>query len=162
MGLTQAQPRSGETIAQQVFTLIGENFFDIIGDKSLILVSRGKFQHEWGDNIPFFLQEAIGGADSLRGFYTNRYADAVSTVINEEGRYTFWTPGATWMQRLEVSMAFELGEVSTYSTLPPFGGYHTDWDVGLTGLLEGGVPIRLDYAWSPESDLIYLHLFYPF
>jgi outer membrane protein assembly factor BamA len=161
MSLSQAQPRSGEDLAQKDFLITGVNYYDII-DKDLILVSRGKFEHEWGENVPFFLQTALGGVDSLRGFRTNRFIDAVSTLINEEGRFTFWNGGSGLIQRLELSLAFELGEVSTYSEFPPFGGYHTDWDLGLTGLLEGGIPIRLDYAFSPESGLIYLHLFYPF
>ncbi len=133
-----------------------------VSDKTLIVLTRFKHEHEWGNDVPFFLKSRIGGVSSLRGYKANRYTDNASQVFNIEPRWTFWTPGGNLVQRFDLSLAYEFGRVFNYETIPPVDSYHTDWDLGLTAVLPSGLPIRLDYAVGPESTLFYLHLFQPF
>jgi outer membrane protein assembly factor BamA len=159
--LEQAQPRSGEDLAQQRFFLTAQKYW-AISEKDLIVVTRGQYDHQWGEDVPFFLQSRLGGQSTLRAFKNNRFIDAASVLFNIEPRWTFWAPAGTVFERFELSVGVDTGRVFNHENFPPFDSYHTGWDLGLTGLLAGGVPLRLDYATGPEGALIYLHLFHPF
>lgn len=159
--LEQAQPRSGEDLAQQRLFLTGTKYWTI-SEKDLLVATRAQYDHQWGEDVPFFLQSKLGGQTTLRAFRNNRYIDAASILFNVEPRWVFWAPGGAVFERFELSAGMDTGRVFNYESIPPWDSYHTGWDFGLTGLLAGGVPLRLDYASGPEGSLIYLHLFHPF
>jgi outer membrane protein assembly factor BamA len=128
----------------------------------LTLLTRARYDHQWGKDVPFYLESKLGGQSSLRGFRSNRYIDAASQVFNIEPRWSFWEINTSVIKKIELSVAYEFGRVFNYENLPPFDSYHFDWDFGLTFITGADLPIRLDYAVSPESSLFYLHLFQPF
>ena len=136
----------------------------MLSEKELVLATRGKYDYVWGENVPFFLNSILGGASSLRGYNTNRFIDAGSILFNFEPRWTFWEPNGSLFQRFELSLGIDSGRVFNGNTFPPlpFNEYHFDTDVGITGILEGVAPLRLDYAFTADAGLVYLHLFYPF
>ena len=159
--LEQSEPFGNETLAEQHLEVIGENFLDLV-DKDLLLVTHLKYEKVWGNGTPFFLEAPVGGLDTLRGFEVSRFIDTGSTTLNFEPRWSFWKPNGSFIKRLELSSAFEMGQVFSNGLVPPPYGYHIDMDFGFTVVMHGDLPIRFDYAISDESSLVYLNLFYPF
>lgn len=157
----QNQPWYGSSLSMQRLRMEGLRYW-LIQDKVLTVLTRAKYEHVWGEQVPFFLKSRLGGQSSLRGYVHNRFIDAASFLINAEPRWTFWVPGGSWINRMELSLGLDIGRVFEKENVPPFDPYHTNWDIGLTAITSSNVPIRLDYSVAGEANLFYLHLLYPF
>ncbi|MDZ4678055.1 MAG: BamA/TamA family outer membrane protein [Oligoflexia bacterium] len=161
--LEQLQPRSGQDLHQQRYTLHGQHYLPIM-DKDFLILLRGRYEKQWGENIPFYLQPKLGGSTSIRALKNNRYIDSGNILFNIEPRYTLWSPGGAIFERIEISFGIDAGRVFDYENIPPrpWDSYRIGYDIGLTGILAGGIPLRIDLAPGAEGTLFYVHLFYPF
>ncbi|MCP5464406.1 MAG: BamA/TamA family outer membrane protein [Deltaproteobacteria bacterium] len=57
-----------------------------------ITAMRFFVQDMYGDNIPFYLQSDLGGANELRSFIPNRFTDTGKMIFTWEQRINYWSP----------------------------------------------------------------------
>lgn len=158
--IEKSQPQTGGELSYLKILLEAEKVWSLT-DKSFLIATRALYEKIWGENVPFYLSAQLGGVDSLRAFRSSRFVDSGRVLFNIEPRYTVWTPGGL-VQRVDLIVGLDVGRVFEIENLPPFQDYHSGWNVGLAGLLSGGIPVRIDYGIGPEEKAFYLHLFYPF
>jgi outer membrane protein assembly factor BamA len=145
-----------ERLLAQVSHLVplpGENF---------VLALRARHERVWGGDNPFYNQARLGGMNTLRGYRSSRWTDSASILYGAEGRWRFWEPNGA-VQRLELNLGYDTGRVYNEGAVDVlFEDLRPDYVAGLTFVFRQGIPLRLDFAHSPEGDQFYLHLLYPF
>lgn len=116
-------------------------FFPLSG--TLTLGLNAHYKTSFGNRIPFYVYQELGGDMMMRGYYTGRYRDRSLLAAQSELRYRFHP---------RVGMAGFVGTGSTFSHglaharfIPSFGGglrYFFD--------LEHNSSIRLDYGFGEQ------------
>jgi len=124
---------------------------------------RGNFQQLFGDNIPFYLQSSLGGANELRGFPKNRFIDRGKMIFSAEERIRI---GTLHILRTEYQLSaapfFEVGEVFhdfsdiSWKYLQPVGG------LGIRIKIPPLTIIRADAGFGREGLAFFVTSGFPF
>jgi hypothetical protein len=97
--------------------------------------------HE-GAQVPFFLQESLGGSHALRGFNNLRFRGEKVLLFQAEYR---WEPAAYW----ELAAFTDAGAVGRVGSSP--GSFHWDWGFGTRFKIYSEILLRLEVAFSSET-----------
>jgi len=99
--------------------------------------------------VPFYLQQTLGGADTLRGFERARFRD--SSLLNVSAEYRFDVH-----PMIEVAAFGDVGQVaSRFAGMSP-GRFRTSLGAGVRFKNRGTVRLRLDWAVSREGHRVIL------
>jgi len=118
-----------------------------LGPKSRILALRVRAQYSDADDgheVPFYLMETIGGANTIRGFREWRFRDNGNLLMSAEYRWEIWT-------HLDLSFFVDAGKVFFDTDDLDFDGLHTGYGFGLRAHAPGGFTFRMDIANSSEG-----------
>jgi outer membrane protein assembly factor BamA len=104
-----------------------------------------------GDNgsTPFYLQQALGGGDTLRGFHSYRFPDQALAHATVEYR---------WRAHRFVELApfLDVGTVAPGLSRLSLGALEASPGIGLRARNDRRSLARLDWAWGPEGQRIVL------
>ncbi len=118
-----------------------------LGPKSRILALRVRAQHsnpDEGHEVPFYLMETIGGANTIRGFREWRFRDRGNLLMSAEYRWEIWT-------HIDLSFFVDAGKVFFDTDELDFDGLKTGYGFGLRAHAPGGFTLRMDIANSFEG-----------
>jgi outer membrane translocation and assembly module TamA len=101
---------------------------------------------EDGDQVPFFMQESLGGSHLLRGFDSFRFR--AEKVALYQGEYR-WEPTPFW----ELAIFGDAGSVAR--TGSSFEGLEWDYGFGMRFKSYRDVLLRLEIAFSRETTRYY-------
>lgn len=121
-----------------------------LGSPQRILALRGAFlsdDPDTGAEVPFFMQESLGGSHTLRGFDSFRWRGERIALYQAEYR---WEPAVFW-DLLVFADAGQVGRAG--SSLGPL-----EWDYGFGMRFKSfrDVVLRLEVAFSRETTRYYL------
>jgi hypothetical protein len=97
-----------------------------------------------GHRVPFYLQETLGGSDTLRGFREYRFRDANLLYLSGEYR---WEP----VRAVELALFYDAGKVFSRRGDFDFDRLHTSFGGGIRFKTASGVVLRIDIAESNEG-----------
>src|SRR5205085_8756373 len=102
-----------------------------------------------GKEIPFYLQDTLGGGNSLEGLEEYRFRDKDVLFIGNEYR---WEP-APW---LEMAVFYDVGKVFHDTSDFDLNALHKGYGGGVRFKLPQTTLLRLDYGASDQDRLLYL------
>jgi hypothetical protein len=157
-------PERGVTLAVMAARFLGSGSgafsfdrygFDVrtyapLGSPQRILALRaaGNSDHpHHGAQVPFFLQESLGGSHTLRGFDTFRFRG--EKVLLFQGEYR-WEPAAYW----QIAAFIDAGTLGRVGSSP--GSFHWDWGLGTQFKIYSEILLRLEVAFSSETTRYYI------
>ncbi|MGO1519938.1 MAG: BamA/TamA family outer membrane protein [Sphingobacterium sp.] len=111
--------------------------FHPINDQ-LTIAAQGLYRGTFGENVPFYVMQELGGDMTMRGYYLGRYRDQNYLTAQAELRYRFH-PRIGIMGFLGTGSTFS--DQHTMRLVPSYGG-----GVRYFFSLEHNSSIRLDYA----------------
>ena len=114
-----------------------------LGRRNRLLAFRARTSHAAGAP-PFYLMEALGGADTLRGFREYRFRDARNLLLNVEYRWEVWT-------HTDFTLFGDFGKVFPDASGMSFRNLKAGYGFGIRSHAPGGTVVRLDFAWSREG-----------
>jgi len=103
-----------------------------------------------GDQIPFYLQPALGGNDSLRGFRALRFRGPHRLLLQGEYRWDIWSG-------LEAALFVDAGKVAMSRADLDFNDLEKDWGFGFRFNTDNGIIVRVDTAFGSQ-DGTHLHI----
>lgn len=118
-----------------------------LGPKNRILALRIRTSHSLDDSdseIPFYLMETLGGAETVRGYREFRFRDARNLYLSAEYRWEVW-------KFVDFSLFLDAGKVFDDAKEFNFEGMHTGYGGGLRVHTPGGMTFRMDLARSREG-----------
>jgi outer membrane protein assembly factor BamA len=101
-----------------------------------------------GQQIPFFMQPTIGGAEDLRGFREFRFQDNNSIVLNAEYRWEAFSG-------LDLALFADAGQVASRPTDIDFSDLQKSYGVGARFNTSKGVFMRIDLGFSGEGRQVF-------
>lgn len=104
-----------------------------------------------GRQVPFYLQETLGGSRMLRGFSESRFRDRNLTYLSAEYRFR---PKS----RLELALFCDAGKVSSNGSYPGFDHLERAYGAGIRLKRTNGTVLRLDGAGSREGFQLYFNI----
>ena len=102
------------------------------------------------DAVPFFLQPALGGNDTLRGFRANRFRGPHALLLQGEYRWEIWSG-------LEAALFYDAGKVALRRADLDFSDLERDYGFGFRFNTDNGVVMRIDAAFG-SRDGRHLHI----
>jgi outer membrane protein assembly factor BamA len=131
--------------------------FDARGYRRLIsergvLAVRGLVSSDLvGDNgaTPFYLQQSLGGGETLRGFHSYRFPDQALAHVSVEYRWRAH-------RYVEIAPFFDTGTVAPALSRLSLGSFKMSPGVGIRGRTSRRTIARLDWAWGSEGHRIVL------
>ena len=98
---------------------------------------------------PFFLQQALGGGETLRGFHSYRFADQSLAHVSVEYRFRAhrYVEIAPFLDTGTVAPSLSRLSLSTVKMTP---------GVGFRGRTDRRTIARLDWAWGSEGQRLVL------
>ncbi len=118
-----------------------------LGPRSRILALRLRTSHsidDEDDQVPFYLMETLGGAQTIRGYDEFRFRDERNLYVSAEYRWEVYP-------FVDFSLFFDAGKVFEDLDDFNFGKMHTGYGVGLRIHTPGGMAFRMDVANSAEG-----------
>jgi hypothetical protein len=100
-----------------------------------------------GHQVPFFMQESLGGSHTLRGFDSFRFRGERVELYQLEYR---WEPVTFWELSLFTDAGTAAREHESFSDL------HWDWGFGMRFKTYQDVVLRFEIAFSPETTRYYI------
>lgn len=126
-------------------------------------VSQLMWEQLYGERIPFYLQNRLGGREKLRAFAEGRFTDRHHILFDVEERVQVYQGRFAGTQvRLSFDPFFSVGQVFSdinqiaWKNLQPVGG------IGFRALAIPSIVGRLDLGWGKEGMQAYATLDYPF
>ncbi len=123
-----------------------------LGHRNRILALRFRTAHSLADsghNVPFYLMETLGGAQTIRGHQEFRYRDIRNLLLQVEYRWEVWAFA-------DMTVFWDGGKV--FSDLDDFNfkDLHTGYGFGLRVHTPGGFRMRFDLARSTEGVVLHI------
>ncbi len=118
-----------------------------LGSPQRVLALRvlwGNENADSGAQVPFYLQEFLGGSHTLRGYASFRFRGTDSLLLQGEYR---WEPTPA----LEFAGYVDSGEVAASSAELRLSDFRTSYGVGFRVKTWQAVVLRMDLAWSEEG-----------
>jgi outer membrane protein assembly factor BamA len=104
-----------------------------------------------GAQVPFFLQQTLGGSHTLRGYHSFRFRDERLLLLQAEYR---WEANPA----LELALFVDAGRASSHDAGWSLDDMHTSWGAGLRVKTFDAVRFRFDVARSPETTRFLVRL----
>jgi hemolysin activation/secretion protein len=101
-----------------------------------------------GQEVPFYLQPHLGGADDMRGFRNYRFYDDNHIVVNAEYRWEAFTG-------LDMALFFDAGKVTNKRSQINFHELETSAGFGFRFNAANATFLRLDVGFSHEGYQIW-------
>ncbi|HSR49378.1 MAG TPA: BamA/TamA family outer membrane protein, partial [Acidobacteriota bacterium] len=123
-----------------------------LGYRSRRIVYHLRTSHSMADgdaDVPFFMQETIGGARSLRGYEEFRFRDTRNLTMNLEYRWEIWTFA-------DMALFADAGKVFRRAGDLDFSDLHASYGAGLVFRTPGGFRLRFDVARSQEGIRVHI------
>ena len=123
-----------------------------LGTRNRILALRLRTSHsidDEDDQVPFYLMETLGGAQTIRGYDEFRFRDARNLYVSAEYRWEV-------MPFVDFSLFFDAGKVFDDLEDFNFDKMHTGYGVGLRIHTPAGVAFRVDVAHSSEGYKLHI------
>jgi outer membrane protein assembly factor BamA len=108
-----------------------------------------------GQQVPFYLQPYVGGADDLRGFRPYRFTDRNAVVYNAEYRWEIFSG-------LDGALFFDAGKVMPHRGWLSLSNMETSAGFGLRFNMRDRTFVRLDVGFSHEGFGIWVKFNDPF
>jgi outer membrane protein assembly factor BamA len=102
-----------------------------------------------GQEIPFFMQPALGGADDLRGFRDERFRDRNMLVLNAEYRWEAFAG-------LDLALFADAGQVAARPSDIRFSNLRTAYGLGFRFNTSKNVVLRTDVGFSKEGPRVFV------
>jgi hypothetical protein len=102
-----------------------------------------------GSQVPFYLQETLGGNRTLRGYPSFRFRGEKGILLQAEYR---WEAAPA----VELSAFVDGGRMFAHDEDWSLEDLHGDWGLGLRLKTHDALLLRFDVAWSPEDTRLYL------
>jgi hypothetical protein len=99
--------------------------------------------------VPFYLQQTLGGGDTLRGFQRARFRDRSLLHVSAEYRFDVH-------RKLELAGFYDVGQVAPSLSAVSVGHLDRSWGAGLRLKGHRGVKFRVDLAFSREGRRLIL------
>jgi hypothetical protein len=119
---------------------------------SSVLAFRTLASRDFGaeeTRVPFYLQQTLGGGDTLRGFERDRFRDTAVMNVSAEFRQDVH-------KNVEVAIFGDTGQVAATFGRMGIGTLETSWGGGLRFKHKGSVIFRADLATSREGRRLIL------
>ncbi len=100
-------------------------------------------------SVPFYLQNTLGGSETLRGFRHFRFRDVNILYLSAEYR---WEAAPA----LEFALFYDAGKVFSDRSEFDLTGLRKSWGFGVRLKTTRAVVLRLDAGWSEEGPRTYL------
>jgi outer membrane protein assembly factor BamA len=116
-----------------------------------VFVMRARTVMSWsqqGQEVPFYLQPHLGGADDMRGFRNYRFYDDNHIVVNAEYRWEAFTG-------LDMALFFDAGKVTNKRSQINFHELETSAGFGFRFNAANATFLRLDVGFSHEGYQIW-------
>ncbi len=129
----------------------------------LVTVARGLFERVDGSALPFFELSDLGGANTLRGFGTNRFLDEGRFLLSAEERIkVFNFTYGNVRTDIELAVFAEAGRV--FHTLNDLGSRKVQrvWGGGIRFVAASQIVAKIDVGIGSEGIAIFTGLDYPF
>src|SRR5262245_17022306 len=117
-----------------------------------VLAVRGLVSSDLTDSgaaTPFYLQQSLGGGETLRGFHSYRFPDQSLAHMSVEYRWRAH-------RYVEIAPFFDTGTVAPALSRLSLGSVKMSTGVGIRGRTNRRVVARLDWAWGSEGQRIVL------
>jgi len=98
---------------------------------------------------PFYLQQSLGGGETLRGFHSYRFPDRALAHMSVEYRWRAH-------RFVEIAPFLDTGTVAPALSALSLGSFKMSPGVGIRGRTSRRIIGRLDWAWSSEGQRISL------
>jgi outer membrane protein assembly factor BamA len=108
-----------------------------------------------GQTVPFYLLPAIGGKNTLRGYYDFRFHDRDAEVFNVESRWGLW-------RHLDVAVFADAGKVASQVRDLDFHDFKTSYGFGFRVHNREATVGRLDFGHSTEGWRVIVKFSDPF
>jgi len=108
-----------------------------------------------GSTVPFYLMPAIGGKNTLRGFYSYRFHDNDMAITNVESRWALLT-------HMDVALFGDVGRVAHTLSDLAFHDTHKSYGAGVRFHNATSTLLRIDAGRSPEGWRVYFVMTDPF
>lgn len=121
-----------------------------LGSAQRILALRAAYLTDHasgGDQVPFFMQESLGGSHTLRGYDSFRFRGERVQLYQFEYR---WEPAAFW----ELALFTDAGSAASEGTT--FENLHWDYGIGMRFKTYRDVILRFEIAFSSETTRYYI------
>ena len=102
-----------------------------------------------GAQVPFYLMETVGGAQSLRGFREYRFRDARNMLLNLEYRWEVWT-------YMDFAIFADAGKVFADADAFGFDDLHTGYGFGIRTHSPNNTVFRIDVSRSTEGFRLHI------
>ena len=148
LSFTRFQPRSGDFAFSRY--LFDARYFMPLRDPSRVAAFwfHTSIDHaDRSNRVPFYLQQALGGSQMLRGFDNFRFRD--SKLLYLSGEYRWEVKPA-----MEIAGFFDAGKVFSERQDFNLRNLRTSYGAGFRFKTEGGVVFRVDFARSSEENRI--------
>lgn len=99
--------------------------------------------------VPFYLQQFLGGGDTLRGFERSRFRDTSLLHLSAEYRFDVH-------RKFELAGFYDVGQVAPRLAAVSLRRFETSWGGGVRFKQRGKVKLRLDWARSREGQRLIL------
>jgi outer membrane protein assembly factor BamA len=123
----------------------------LLSDRGVIAV-RGLLSSDLtGENgaTPFYLQQSLGGGETLRGFHSYRFPDRALAHLSVEYRWRAH-------RYVEIAPFLDTGTVAPALSRLSLGSFKMSPGVGIRGRTSRRTIGRLDWAWGSEGHRIVL------
>jgi hypothetical protein len=102
-----------------------------------------------GSEVPFYLQDYLGGSHSLRGFRRNRFVDRNLLALSAEYRWEA-------LPFVELAWFYDSGKAFAHRSEFNFSGLRRSYGIGARFKSYRAVGFRVDVAWGDEGTRLYL------
>ena len=133
--------------------LEAQQYFSIFNERR-VLALRGKIEAtdpHTGQEVPFYLQPALGGADTLRGYRAFRFYGNNAAVLNGEYRWEVFSG-------LDMALFVDAGQVFNHWRQINFRQLETDYGFGFRFNVRNNVFMRIDTGFSHEGFQIWFRV----
>lgn len=139
------------------FTLDARQFFSLGSPQRVLAlhVLSQVSEADEGSRVPFYLQDALGGTRTLRGFDTFRFRGDKVLALSAEYRWEAFPP-------LELAVFWDAGKVVDEMSDLDLHGLHRSWGGGLRIKSPDSTALRFDIARSPETTRYHLKFGFAF
>ena len=133
--------------------------FDVRGYRRVVssrgvLAARGLVSTDFTGDVgrtPFYLQQALGGGETLRSFHSYRFADQALAHVSIEYRWRAH-------RYIEIAPFLDTGTVAPSLSRLSLGALKMSPGVGIRARTDRRTIARLDWAWGAEGHRIALGL----
>lgn len=136
----------GEGFSFTQYTAEAQGYLDLRREYNVLAVraTATYADPDGGDAVPFYLQPALGGPYTLRGFDTFRFRDNAALALTAEYRWRVW-------RFLDLALFGDAGQVAPTPRDFDLGALEYSYGAGARIVTRDGIFFRLDVARS-EAD----------